>query len=160
MQSDLCWPSTPEHGSHHGVWLTHTGILHWRERFSFCKQLSFANHFLARGGTLCLIPLLLPGILSRVSLCKFCACCHSFYEFTQVSALLSLGNAGSLKDLLTLQLWLTSHLTEWAFNLLLKTWLVIPFTLCHGCIHGHSLQVGHYYNSLSWGNLMMTSLLQ
>lgn len=160
LQSDLYWPTTPEHGVYHRVWLIHPRILHWREHIFLLQEAIVCKSLPGRDGTLCLIPRLHDGILSGVSLCRFWACCHSFYEFVPVSALLSLENAVFLKDLLTLQLWLTSHLVEWAFNLLLKTWLVIPFTLCHDCIHGHSLQVGHYYNSLSWGNVMMTSLLQ
>lgn len=65
-------------------------------QFTTPQQVSTANSFFVRGGTLC--PLLLPrsGIRSDASLCTSCACCHSLSEFMCASVLLSLKNSVSL----------------------------------------------------------------
>lgn len=56
------------------------------------QQVPITNDFLVRSETLCPLPLLCPGILSGLSLCRGCAPCHSLCEFTCVPALLCLDN--------------------------------------------------------------------
>ena len=58
--------------------------------FFLCKWMSFWDSCLFRNGNFCLLPMLSTGTLSPMNLCRPCACCHSFCEFTCASILLCL----------------------------------------------------------------------
>lgn len=78
------------------MWLTYSGILHWRKFISLSEQVLIANGFLVRDRTL--YPHLLhAGILSGLNFCRFCACYHSLFEFICASTPLGLKDVASLE---------------------------------------------------------------
>lgn len=60
------------------VWLIDPLPLHWRKWAFLLDQLSVANSFLARSGTLCPLPFFPSGTLSGLNLCRSCPW-HSFW---------------------------------------------------------------------------------
>lgn len=74
------------------------------------QQVPITNDFLVRSETLCPLPLLCPGILSGLSLCRGCAPCCSLCEFTCVPALLCLDNTVFLGATHQLRLLRSFHL--------------------------------------------------
>lgn len=53
-----------------GLWLMYPVSFHWRNWLAFPQNLSIRNNVLVRGGTPCLLPILLAGILFSLSLCS------------------------------------------------------------------------------------------
>lgn len=65
----FCWPTIPGYRTCPSVWLIHPltplGGKNW---FPFFGHVSLATTLLVRGGTPCLLPVLVPGLLSGLSL--------------------------------------------------------------------------------------------
>ena len=81
-----------------GVCLVHHEAQHKRElTFSHPSAIKYQQVLSSWGGTSLPSFLLHSGILSVLSLCRVCACCHYCYGSICASLLLCLGNTVSLK---------------------------------------------------------------
>ena len=106
MESILFWPIIPGHGPCPAVWVILPVTLCWRKLISSSQQVSIANSFLDRGGTLCPVSLFSARILSGLNLCRSCVRSHRLCVFIRVSVLLCLEDAnvlGSIQYLPLLQ---------------------------------------------------------
>lgn len=68
MKVCLCWPIIPGYRTRSSVWLIYPVTPLEKNWFPFFDHVSLANTLLVRGGTPCLLPVLVPGLLSGLSL--------------------------------------------------------------------------------------------
>lgn len=94
MEFVLCWPTR------HGVCLVygwyaqrHSVSENW---FSLPQQVSIADSFSVRGGTLHPLASLSSGLWSGLNLCVSYACCYHLCELIRASVMWSLDDSGSL----------------------------------------------------------------